>query len=96
MLKFPNLVVKAFDVLILFVKAFMCYVLNFLEKKAFMCFIDDVTTGGGRDNLSSPTPCVKTVGSLQSLSPASKFVPTSCRKDRDPLLRVSVMAIIIL
>ena len=34
------------------------------------------------------------VGSLQSLSPASKFAPTSCRKDRDPLLRVSVMTII--
>ena len=33
-------------------------------------------------------------GALQTLSPASKFVTRICRKDRDPLLRVSVMAII--
>ena len=36
-LKFQNLAIKPFDVLIFFLKSCICYVLIFLEIKAFKC-----------------------------------------------------------
>ena len=43
MLKFQNLAVETFDVVIFFFKGFMCYVLTFFKKNiGFVCLIGHV------------------------------------------------------